>query len=252
MYRFLYRPKWLAFLLLGLVGAITMPILGQWQLDRYHQRQTQNKVLNNRRAEAPVPLRTLFPETAEPEKSVNFEWRPVKVTGIYDASHQVLIANRSYKGRPGYHVVTPLLIDGEQAVLINRGFVPFEANVGGPLPEAVPATGLVTVQGIVRLSQTASSFGPSDPDKGILREMARIDIARIAKQTPNRLVPAYLELQSETPTPAQPLSVIEQTKQESGTNLSYAMQWFIFTAIGLITWPLIIRREAAKRKRAKS
>jgi cytochrome oxidase assembly protein ShyY1 len=82
--------------------------------------------------------------------------------------------------------------------------------------------------------------------------MARIDIQRISLQTPTRLAPVYIELTGETPTPPEPLSLVKPTTQDSGTNLSYAMQWFIFTAVGLITWPIIIRREAAKRKRKRA
>jgi surfeit locus 1 family protein len=254
MYRFLRKPRWLAFLLLGLVGAITMPILGQWQLDRYHQRQKENKVVQERRTTSPVPLRSVILNTATIATLGDVEWRQVTVSGTYDAAHQILIANRSYKGRPGYHVLTPLLIDGEteQAVLVNRGFVPYEAAVGGPLPQAPPASGTVSLQGVLRPTQTKGGIGPTDPDKGILQEMARIDIERISRQNPNRLAPAYIELTAETPTPAQPLSLVEPAKVDAGTNLSYAMQWFIFTVIGLITWPIIIRREAAKRNRAAS
>jgi surfeit locus 1 family protein len=254
MYRFLRKPKWLAFLLLGLVGAITMPILGQWQLDRYDLRQKQNKVVQERRIKPAVPLRSVIPSPATIATLDDVEWRQVTVSGTYDVVHQILIANRSYKGRPGYHVVTPLLIDGEteQAVLINRGFVPYEAAVGGPLPEAPAQAGTVNLQGVLRPTQTKGGIGPTDPDKGILREMARIDIERISRQNPNRLAPAYIELSAETPTPAQPLSLVEAAKPDAGANLSYAMQWFIFTAVGLITWPIIIRREAAKRKKAAS
>jgi surfeit locus 1 family protein len=254
MYRFLRKPRWLAFLLLGLVGAIAMPILGQWQLDRYHQRQRENKVVQERRIKSPVPLRSVIPNTSTIATLPDVEWRQVTVSGTYDIVHQILIANRSYKGRPGYHVLTPLLIDGEveQAVLINRGFVPYEAAVGGPLPEAPPQSGTVTLQGVLRPTQTKGGIGPTDPEKGILKEMARIDIERISRQNPNRLAPAYIELTGETPTPAQPLSLVEPPKQDAGTNLSYAMQWFIFTAVGLITWPIIIRREASKRKKARA
>jgi surfeit locus 1 family protein len=253
MYRFLRKPRWLAFLLLGLVGAITMPILGQWQLDRYHERQRENKVVQDRRLKSAVPLRSVIPATATIATLGDVDWRQVTVSGAYDVAHQILIANRSYKGRPGYHVLTPLMIDGEieQALLVNRGFVPYEAAVGGPLPEAPPASGSVSLQGVLRPTQTKGGIGPTDPEKGILKEMARIDIERISQQNPNRLVPAYIELMAETPTPPQPLSLVEPPKQDAGTNLSYAMQWFIFTAVGLITWPIIIRREAAKQKRKR-
>lgn len=248
MYRFLREPKWLAFLLLGLVGAIAMPRLGVWQIDRYHLRQSESVRISQRERAPAVPLRDVVKDAETTADTTGDEWKIVTVTGTYDARHQVLIANRSFEGQPGYHVVTPLAFATDQAVLINRGFVRYETTVGGPLPEAPPTSGVVTVTGRIRLTQIKGGIGPKDPAKGELKEMARVDIGRIAQQTPARLSPVYLELIAEAPTSVLPLATIAAPKQDASTNISYAVQWFIFTAVGLITWPLIIRREASKRR----
>jgi cytochrome oxidase assembly protein ShyY1 len=253
MYSFLLRPRWLAFLLLGLVGAIGMPMLGQWQVDRYHQRQTINKNVKERAALSPVPVRVLLP----PDKS-NFkdaaeqEWRQVSATGTYDAAHQVLIDNRSLKSRPGYHVVTPLILDDGRAVLINRGWVPQETAVGAPRPTAVPPTGPVEIVGRLRVTQVGGQVGAAIPAKGTLDLMVRLDVERIAQQMPTRVLPMYVELSSQLPASPDAPQLIPVDRQETGTNLSYAMQWYLFTLVGLIAWPIIIRREAARQAKAKA
>ena len=51
----------------------------------------------------------------------------MRLNGHYDSAHQVLLDNMSYRGRPGYQVLTPLITpDGD--VLVNRGWVPADGN----------------------------------------------------------------------------------------------------------------------------
>jgi cytochrome oxidase assembly protein ShyY1 len=253
MYSFLLKPRWLAFLLLGLVGAVGMPMLGQWQIDRYHLRQTINKNVKQRAALSPVPVRVLLPlDNTDVEKAAGQEWRQVSATGTFDAAHQVLIDNRSYKSHPGYHVVTPLILDDGRAVLINRGWVPQETTVGGPLPSAPPPDGPVSIVGRLRVTQIEGKVGAAIPTKGTLGVMVRLDVERIAQQMPTRVLPMYVELSSQQPTSTDAPELIPVDRQDTGTNLSYAMQWFLFTLVGLITWPIIIRREAARQAKARA
>jgi cytochrome oxidase assembly protein ShyY1 len=37
---------------------------------------------------------------------------------------------------------------------------------------------------------------------------------------------------------------------DEGPHFSYAVQWFTFTAIGLIGWPLLLRKAARDRQRS--
>lgn len=251
MYSFLRKPRWLAFLLLGVVGAIGMPLLGQWQINRYHDKQAENKVVKDRLALSPVPLRVAVADNATIDDGASQEWQRVTATGTYDADRQVLIDLRSYKGHPGYHVLTPLRLDDGRAVLINRGWVPPEAAVDGPRPNPTPPSGTVTVVGRIRASQIRT-IGPKANPTGTLTVLTRVDVERIGQQTPYRLAPVYVELISQDPVPTDELALIDAQAPDAGTNLSYAMQWFFFTAVGLITWPIIIRREGASRaKKAK-
>jgi surfeit locus 1 family protein len=252
MYSFLLKPRWLAFLLLGLVGAIGMPMLGQWQVDRYHLRQTMNKNVQERAALSPVPVRVLLPDDSSLADAPKQEWRQVSATGTYDAAHQVLIDNRSLKARPGYHVVTPLILDDGRAVLINRGWVPQETAVDAPRPTALPPAGPVEIIGRLRVTQVGGKIGAAIPAKGTLDLMVRLDVDRIAQQMPSRVLPMYVELSSQQPASPDAPQLIPVDRQDTGTNLSYAMQWFLFTLVGLIAWPIIIRREAARQAKAKA
>jgi len=54
-------------------------------------------------------------------------FRPLRVSGHYDPSRQILLDNMLNDGKPGYHVLTPLLGDGP-ALLVNRGWIAADAD----------------------------------------------------------------------------------------------------------------------------
>ena len=82
------------------------------------------------------------------QQAEDLRFHRVVARGYYDARNQVLIGNRVHEGRVGYHVITPLRIEGgEVRVLVNRGWVP-QREDGAPPPIDVPA-GLVEAGGSV-------------------------------------------------------------------------------------------------------
>ena len=76
---------------------------GLWQRDRMQQKQALRAVLDAAAAQAPAAL-------PAPDDWTAWRFRPVRVTGTFDAAHQVLIDNRVHGGRVGYDVVTPLTL----------------------------------------------------------------------------------------------------------------------------------------------
>src|SRR5262249_52632004 len=55
-------------------------------------------------------------------------YQRVSVTGRLDGQHQFLLDNRSYRGRPGYEVLTPLTRTDGTLLLVDRGWVPFSGS----------------------------------------------------------------------------------------------------------------------------
>ena len=70
--------------------------------------------------------RTLLPGATSPDALPLFQ--RVSVSGELDGAHQFLLDNRSYQGRPGYEVLTPLTRADQPALLIDRGWVPFTGS----------------------------------------------------------------------------------------------------------------------------
>jgi cytochrome oxidase assembly protein ShyY1 len=242
MYRFLLSPRWLAFHLLVVLGIVTMVSLGFWQLRRLDERQARNAAVASRVDLPPAALDDVLVPGADPG---DLEWRPVTAEGTYLPDEQILVVNRSQNGLAGEIAVTPLELSDGRILLVSRGFVPLGTDV-----PAAPR-GTVTVTGRLKPSQQRSTGGLSDPASGDLTEAQRVDIPRLAAQLPGEPLPMYVELTSSRPpepTPyPQPLTLPELG---DGPHLSYAVQWFIFSAAVVGGWVLAVRKSRGTRAAA--
>lgn len=242
MYRFLLRPKWIAFHLLVLVAIVAMINLGFWQLRRLEQRRDFNATIEERYDEPPLPLDDLLTPSTDPD---DVEWRPVSAGGTYLPDAQFVVVNRSQNGRAGRNVVVPLRLDDGRILLVNRGFVPYLVE---DVPE-VPATD-VEILGRLRESQTRSLGQLSDPVDGTLTEAQRVDIPRLSRQLPGEVVPMYVDLIESIPPEVADLPEPVATPDLSeGNHLSYAVQWFIFSIAVAVGWFLAVRRSMSTRRR---
>lgn len=246
-------PRWL----LGHAIALTLIILfinfGLWQLRRLETRQGYNALLETRLAEEPAPLDRLlerFDASASPSDEDAVAYRRVSVTGRYDPEREVLLRSRALDGQPGYHILTPLLLEDDRALLIDRGWVPYELD-DPPIVQAAPPEGEVTLTGILfpEQPQPTGRLGARDPP-GNLDATFWIDTERLEEQLPYRLEPLYVELASQTPAQTGRLPVPPSPPElSSGPHLGYAVQWFSFALTGILGYAFLIRsvlREAPK------
>ena len=252
--RFLLSPRWLAFHLLVLVGVVAMVNLGLWQLRRLDERRSFNAVIEAAYDGAPVPLDRLIDPTwrVDPAGLAAVEesgatWRPVVVTGTYEPEATLRVVNRSQYGRAGDNLVVPLRLDDGRLVLVNRGFVPLGVD-DPPLPSLV-----VEVLGRIRTTEQRGTVGARDPAEGILTEVQRLDLERLASQFGEGLLPVTIDLMSSIPAEADglPQPVIRPDLSQ-GSHLSYAVQWFIFSGAAVVGWALAIRISIRRRSSAET
>lgn len=260
-FRFLRRPRWLVGQALVLVVVVSFVNLGLWQLRRLQQRLERNAAIEAR-IEAPArPLTDVLAATradvplASPE---SMDYRHVRVSGRFDPEHEVLLRSRSRDGNPGYHVLTPLLLADGRALLVDRGWVPFGDDTL-PVADAAPPAGTVRLTGLLRAPERAptgglSALAPHDPPEGPLRTPFYTDPQRLQGQMPYRLVDATLDLQTQEPAPTRELPLaLEPPALDNGPHLSYAIQWFSFTAIAIVGYAFLMlrmARETAEEARA--
>lgn len=244
-WRFARRPSWVIRHVLVVVLVVVMVNLGFWQLRRLDDKRDFNDRVTARQEEPVVPVSALVSadDGTESDRAGTAEYRTATARGTYEVDDTVLVANRSLDGAPGGWVLTPLRLDDGSAAVVNRGFIGFDDE--GELIAPAPPDGRVEVTGLVQASQQRGSFGPTDPPGRRLDTLARADLDRYQEQVDYELLPVYLQLASSDPAESNASVVpLDPPALDEGPHLGYAVQWFIFSAIALGGYPLILRRVA--------
>jgi len=219
--RFRLRPAWLA---VAVAGCAVFVALGNWQ-----SRRAEEKLAAQRSADvlaAAAPVRLPGTQIAASE----YAGRRVVIVGEYVPAHTVLIDNRVHRGVAGYHVVTPLRIEGGPLhVLVNRGWV-----AAGPrrdrLPDVGAPVGSQRIEGLaVAQSRPPYELAPDDAP-GPVRQ--HLDLDRVAAVSGLRLQPIVVQ---QTGAATDGL-VRAWARPDAGVNThrAYAVQWYglaILTAV---------------------
>lgn len=239
------RGRWVAMSLFVLVISLLFVRLGLWQLDRRAERAQENQVYATRLASEPEPLLAVLGSVGSDVESLEF--RRVGVTGTFRPDLEVLVRNRTNRlGTAGFHVLTPFELSDGSIVIINRGWVPLDADQV-PLSGFPPPSGMVDMIGLVRLTEVRS-LGPVDPE-GDIHIFSRVDLDRLSRLYDSSLAPVWLQTldtgERVLPEPLEPLAV-----DDPGPHLSYAVQWFSFAAISVVGYAVVLRQAGRKRSGA--
>lgn len=250
VYRFALRPKWILSHLFVVALAAAMISLGFWQLRRLDQKKDANRVVRARMSEPVADVGALLAVGDPYSAATDLVDRPVRTVGTWLGSEQVLVRGRSLDSIPGSWVLTPLRRSDGSLVIVNRGWIPNSGTYDAVPPQYVPPAGPVTVTGLLQPTAVRQGLGPVDPPGRRLTSLARADIARYAEQLDAPVVPAWVQLQTTSPassTSARVPRVLGPPALDEGPHFSYAMQWFIFSTIAIVGYPLILRRNAREK-----
>ena len=246
----MFQRKWTLATLLVFAGTAVCIRLGIWQLDRLEQRRAFNAQFESARARSVLDL-----NQEQPVDIAEMEWRPVKVTGEYDFANQVAVRNQYYGNEYGYHLLTPILFDGE-AVLVDRGWIPADSSSAPALPERAwrqyDEPGTVDVSGQIRLGRAKSTLlGVADqlPENGEkLKVWNNADLARIAAQMPYPILPVYVQPEADPTDTEPPIPFQPEVELTEGPHFGYALQWFTFATILFVGYPFFLRKQESGRK----
>lgn len=129
-----------------LLTAVLLPLLvflGFWQLERAQEKALLASAFNERQSKPPAPLTTDI--AAGPRETLAY--LPVRARGQFLVGRDILLDNRIHRGQFGYEVVSPLLLDRvEEVVLVNRGWIAGDSS-RRTLPEIPSVAGPVDVTG---------------------------------------------------------------------------------------------------------
>ncbi|WNI16425.1 SURF1 family cytochrome oxidase biogenesis protein [Actinacidiphila sp. ITFR-21] len=259
MPRVLLTRRWILLTLLALAMVLAMYRLGLWQFHRYQQTKKSNHVISLAVHSAPVPVDTLTrPGTDVPGA---LRYRPVTATGRFDAAHQFVVRRRTNTdGAIGFFLITPLITDHGDAVLVNRGWVAPDDSDGAAFP-ALPRTppGKVTVTGRLQPDETSAVSGIREVRGLPPRQYMLINSKEQAAALPEPVLGGYLELVRASPplTPADSAELVappnsSQSTSEAvvgqGVHLPYAVQWWLFALMVPVGWWVLLRQELKERR----
>lgn len=235
MYEFVRQPKWIiAHLLTGLLLTVFI-FAGFWQLDRHDKRVKLNNTIATQIESKTLPL-----EAFSATEAKSLEYRIFQGQASWIPEDAVLIRNRSYQELSGCHLAVPVMVQPQEAIIVIVGWLQDTECVS---PNSFVPEGEVTLTARARLTQKRGAIGPKDAENGRLESLARVDVARIDKQTSINLAPHYLELINAEPTVKNVFS-IDPPSTNNGPHLAYAIQWLLFFGVGVVGYPLFLRRQA--------
>lgn len=226
----LLQPR---FVVLTLAAALMVALtfsLGQWQLRRAAQKEALRAAIDERKSLPALDGRALLAT----ENIAEIMHRQAVLQGRWEVAHTVYLDNRPMDGKPGFWVVTPLVLTGStQAILVQRGWVPRDFNERARLPEVQTPAGVVTVAG--RMAPPPSKLYEFDGvAQGRIRQ--NLDLAAFSAETATPLLVASL---LQTGAPSEGL-LRNWPAPNTGVDkhLGYAFQWFALCAllVGLYGW----------------
>lgn len=231
--RSLLTPKWVLSHLFVVFMIVLMIGLGFWQLDRLSQRRAHNDEIRRASEAAARPIEDLL---GDPDV---LDHTAVTVSGVYRDDLTFLVANRTFDAQPGSWLVTPVELTDGRLVVVSRGWVP-RLWVAGEDPRSIDVpTGAVVVTGRLFSSVDGGRIGEGS---AALPEVSRIDLATVDELLGEDVVDRWVQLAVQDP-PRGDLPVpVPPPLLDDGPHLSYAFQWFFFSAGTVVAYVLILRR----------
>ncbi len=225
-------------LLAAVVACLVTARLGVWQLDRAESKLALQAAIQTA-AEGP-PLSQA--ELARDEDGLSRQLhRQITLKGEWLDSATVYLDNRQMRGRPGFFVVTPLRLASGDAVLVQRGWLPRDAQDRSRVPAFTKQVGVVTVLARIEAAPSRlASLGQEAP--GPIQQ--NIDVEEQSRALGLTLRP--LSVQQLVAPGDQPDGLLRDWPQVSvdvHKHYGYAAQWFVFCAMiaGLYVWFQLLR-----------
>ena len=226
-------------LIATLVGVVLTANLGAWQLRRAAQKVALQSALDTR---ARLPALAASDVAHSADQAVSQHNRAVRLRGRWVAERSVFLDNRQMQGRVGFYLVTPLQVEGRpEAVLVQRGWVPRDAQDRTRLPSVPTPTGAVEIEGHIapppaRLYEFVSAAS------GVIRQ--NLDVDAFAHETGLRLSSWSVQQADSLATSGDGLArEWPRPAVDVQKHYGYAFQWFALCALmtGLYVWFQLIR-----------
>lgn len=210
---------------------------GLWQYNKADSKKALQTQLTTRLNEPAVSLNEIISGTKISDVAT-LRFKRVKLIGTYDTRYQVLLDNQVDNTVVGYHVITPMQLEGtKKYVLLNRGWI--AGNLNRKLPKVDTPQGVQIIEGDIALPHRFFTLENSKVKEENLNISdnpiwQNLDMQVYAKSVPFAIQPFIVRLDSKSnsgggfkrnwPLPAEKVSM----------HLGYAYQWFGFALTLLV------------------
>ena len=195
--------------------------LGTWQIIRLNWKNNLILEIENSLKKSPVQLL----------QSNQQNYLKIKTSGRVDFEKQIYLYNLNDSGTPGFEVLNPILIDGEN-YLLNRGWIPFEKK---DTPE-INILDQNNIEGTLKKQGRKNIFKPdNDIKENYWFSLNREDISKFTGKKFSKYI-IYLDGNYQFPRPK------KITANISNNHKKYAMTW-LSLAISILLLYLYFRKK---------
>lgn len=208
--------------------------LGFWQLHRMEEKQGFQQA---------VESQVLTLQDLENRVFESLHYRNLTITGHFINEESLLLDNQTYKGRVGYHVLTPFQPDPPSAesdspssppvILVDRGFIPMGQD-RSTLPSFGDALGHLSISGKIHIPQSVKTSHAeilSSHGKQVVR-IQIIDFHELSKRFNREFMAFVLKLDEHSAHSFDTMSI--NFESQINKHLGYAAQWFTIAIVALI------------------
>ncbi len=215
-------PLWATFF--TLCGVAVLCALGYWQYERL---LWKTEILQN----IDAALATEASEHLINTEDLNSDKGFVRgyIEGVYDHDKEIRMQSRTYEGKVGYHIITPMALDTTgRSILVNRGWVPIEHEMPKGRAISRPAE-KIRAEGVLIYPPTGNLFTLENyPDKDIwyLIDPTQVSVSKELDLASQKVLYAENEgVEQFYPVP------VALNLKPNNNHLQYMTFWFLMAGI---------------------
>ncbi len=208
--------------------------LGMWQLNRADEKGLIDSNVEEAQQKSPLQI-NLFVESQNDFSSQIY--RSASLVGQYDKRVNFLLDNRTYKGRAGFHVLTPFFLGTSEsepkAVLINRGWITYKGERSN-IPKITVSNKKTEILGIIKKVGKSIVLKNDEASSASLQKtypkiIQAISLDKLSKELNYELLPIVIQLDKSAKS-----GFIREWQPYYGTvdkHIAYSVQWFSMAAV---------------------